>query len=199
MRPKYASKAEEGEILTTYGVSTGEDYRPSRRRIYQLRNSSSCAMENFQSDASLEAVDWQAPNISKLAVNDGRWRQRPTIDTCSTWRWMTRQLSARWYIARGVLMTASSILRRLLCHGLHASVSLYRIPLTANHQRLRLQWTHEHRTWQADWYQVVFSDESRSNLWNHDGRVRVKNNAGQRCLPERVIERHSGRKAGVLV
>ncbi|GFV66124.1 hypothetical protein TNCV_5073261 [Trichonephila clavipes] len=28
---------------------------------------------------------------------------------------------------------------------------------------------HEHRSWRADWHQVVFSEESRFNLWDHDG------------------------------
>ncbi|GFU28446.1 uncharacterized protein TNCV_1938341 [Trichonephila clavipes] len=32
--------------------------------------------------------------------------------------------------------------------------------------------------WQADWHQVVFSNESRFNLWDHDGRIRVRRNAG---------------------
>ncbi|GFX41022.1 uncharacterized protein TNCV_2217201 [Trichonephila clavipes] len=40
--------------------------------------------------------------------------------------------------------------------------------LKANHRQLRLQWTHEHRAWQADWHQVAFADESRFNLWDHE-------------------------------
>ncbi|GFX16602.1 transposable element Tcb1 transposase [Trichonephila clavipes] len=57
-------------------------------------------------------------------------------------------------------------------------------PLTVNHERLHLQRAHEHRAWQANWHQVVFSDESRFNLWDHDGRIRVRRSAGERCLPE---------------
>ncbi|PRD33858.1 UNVERIFIED_CONTAM: Transposable element Tcb2 transposase [Trichonephila clavipes] len=76
----------------------------------------------------------------------------------------SRQLAARWSTATGVLMSASSIRRRLLHRGLRARMPLYRISLTANHRRLRLQWTHEHRAWQAYWHQVIFSDESRFNL-----------------------------------
>ncbi|GFU25227.1 uncharacterized protein TNCV_2712441, partial [Trichonephila clavipes] len=34
--------------------------------------------------------------------------------------------------------------------------------------------------------------ESRFNLWDHDGRIRVRRCAGERCLPECVLERHSG-------
>ncbi|GFU60141.1 transposable element Tcb2 transposase [Trichonephila clavipes] len=83
-------------------------------------------------------------------------------------------------------MSASSILRRLLHRKLPARVLLYRIPLTANHRWLRLQWAHEHKAWQADWHQAVFSDKSRFNLWDHGGRIRVGTYAGEHCLPECV-------------
>ncbi|GFX53848.1 transposable element Tcb1 transposase [Trichonephila clavipes] len=56
---------------------------------------------------------------------------------------------------------------------------------------LHLQWAHEHRAWQADWHQVVFLDESRFNLWDHDGCIRVKRCAVERFLPKRIIKRHS--------
>ncbi|GFW57738.1 transposable element Tcb2 transposase [Trichonephila clavipes] len=96
-------------------------------------------------------------------------------------------------------MPASSIRRHLLHRGLRARVPLYRIPFTANHRRLRLQWAHEHRAWQSDWTQVVFSDESRFNFWDHDGCIRVRRYAGERCFPECVIERHSGLTPGIMV
>ncbi|GFU70285.1 transposable element Tc1 transposase [Trichonephila clavipes] len=94
-------------------------------------------------------------------------------------------------------MSDSSIRRRLLHRGLRALVPLYRIPLTANHQRL--QWAHEQRVWQNEWPQVVFSDESRFNFWGHDGLIRFRRNTGECCLPECVIERHSGLTPGVMV
>ncbi|GFV63038.1 transposable element Tcb2 transposase [Trichonephila clavipes] len=96
-------------------------------------------------------------------------------------------------------MSASSIRRRQLHRGLRARVHLYKIPLTVNLRRLRLQWAHEHRAWQADWLQVVFSDESLFNLWNHDGCICVRRYASERCLPECVIERNSGLTTGVMV
>ena len=102
----------------------------------------------------------------------------------------SRQLVARWSTATGVLMSVSLIRWRLLHPRLHARVLLFRIPLTANHRWLPLQWAHEHRALQADWQQNVFSDESRFNLWEHDGRVSVRSYSGQRCLPEYVIKRH---------
>ncbi|GFV32039.1 transposable element Tcb2 transposase [Trichonephila clavipes] len=89
----------------------------------------------------------------------------------------SRQLATRWSTATGALMSASSIRRRLLHRRLRARVPLYRIPLTANHRRLH---------------------ESRFSLWEHDGRIRVRRYAGEHCLPESVIERHSGLTPGVM-
>ncbi|GFV38156.1 transposable element Tcb2 transposase [Trichonephila clavipes] len=83
--------------------------------------------------------------------------------------------------------------------GLRVRIPLYRIPLTQNHRRLRLQWANVHRSWRADWQQVVFSDESRFNLWHHDGRIRVRRYAGERHISECIIERYSGRTPGVMV
>ncbi|GFV14429.1 transposable element Tc1 transposase [Trichonephila clavipes] len=81
----------------------------------------------------------------------------------------SRQLAAQWSTATRVSLCASSIRRRLLQRGLRARIPLYRIPLTQNHRRLRLHWANVHRSWRADWQQVVFSDKSRFNLWHHVG------------------------------
>ncbi|GFV28766.1 transposable element Tc1 transposase [Trichonephila clavipes] len=82
---------------------------------------------------------------------------------------------------------------------LSTATGVLMIPLTANHRQLRLQWAHEHRTWQADWHQVIFSNESHFYLWDHDDRIRVRRYAGERSLPECVVERHSSLTPGVMV
>ena len=105
----------------------------------------------------------------------------------------SRQLAAQWSIATDVSLCASSIRRRLLQRELRARTPLYRITLTLNHRRLRLQWANQHRDWRADWRHVVLSDESCLNLWYHDGRIRVRRYAVERHIPECIIERHSGR------
>ncbi|GFW99201.1 HTH_Tnp_Tc3_2 domain-containing protein [Trichonephila clavipes] len=64
--------------------------------------------------------------------------------------------AARWSTAICVLMSASSIRRRLLHLGWRARVPLYKIPLTANNRRLRLQCAHEYRAWQADGSKLSF-------------------------------------------
>ncbi|GFX71037.1 uncharacterized protein TNCV_3648021 [Trichonephila clavipes] len=46
---------------------------------------------------------------------------------------------------------------------------------------------------------TVFLNESHFSLWDHDVRIHVRRYAGERCIPECVIERHNGLTAGVVV
>ncbi|GFV03405.1 transposable element Tcb2 transposase [Trichonephila clavipes] len=137
---------------------------------------------------------WTDEDRTTRKTGSGRWKVASARDDRHLHRMMVnsrtasfRQLAARWSIAAGVLMSASSIRRSLLHLRLGVRVHLYRIPLTANHQRLQLHWAHEHRARQADWPQVVFSDESRFNLWDHDGRIRIKRHVVEHCLPGCVV------------
>ncbi|GFS77892.1 hypothetical protein TNCV_2027811 [Trichonephila clavipes] len=68
----------------------------------------------------------------------------------------SRLLAARWSTATGILMSASSIRRCLLCSGLHARVPLYKIPIKANHRGLRLQLAHD-----------IFKDPHLSQVESH--------------------------------
>ncbi|GFW93517.1 transposable element Tcb1 transposase [Trichonephila clavipes] len=45
----------------------------------------------------------------------------------------------------------------------------------------------------------VSVDESRFNLWEHDDRIRIRRYAGECCLTESVIKRHSGLTPGVMI
>ncbi|GFV10634.1 transposable element Tcb2 transposase [Trichonephila clavipes] len=78
------------------------------------------------------------------STRDDRHLLRMVVNDCTA---SSRQMAARWSTAIGVLMSTSSIRRRLLHLGLRARVPLYRMPFTANHRWLRLQKAHEHRAW----------------------------------------------------
>ncbi|GFW51211.1 uncharacterized protein TNCV_3594931 [Trichonephila clavipes] len=62
-----------------------------------------------------------------------------------------------------------------------------------------LQWAHELRAWQADWPQVVFSDKSRFNLWDHDGRIRVRRYAGIEKPKERRKKKKDRKRRALVV
>ncbi|GFU96824.1 hypothetical protein TNCV_5092981, partial [Trichonephila clavipes] len=121
----------------------------------------SCASEQFHSDANLEAVDQREPNNFK--TNGGRWKVTSVHDelvqhgSVNDRRISSRQLAARCSTATGILMSASSA---MTAPWITCKCAFIQVPP----RRLHLQSAHEHRTWKADWRQVAFSDESRSNL-----------------------------------
>ncbi|GFX32804.1 transposable element Tcb1 transposase [Trichonephila clavipes] len=52
---------------------------------------------------------------------------------------------------------------------------------------------------EAEWYQVIFSDESIFNLSSDDNRVRVWRPHGERLNPALALQRHTAPTAGVMV
>ncbi|GFT80612.1 transposable element Tc3 transposase [Trichonephila clavipes] len=52
--------------------------------------------------------------------------------------------------------------------------------------------------WVAEWFEVVFTDESRICLQHHDGRIRVWRYCGERMLNSCVMQRHTGTALGIM-
>ncbi|GFU97478.1 transposable element Tcb1 transposase [Trichonephila clavipes] len=97
------------------------------------------------------------------------------------------------------LVYAHTIRRRLQRSGLSARRPLLGPPLTQNHRRVRRQWCDERRMWVAEWYEVVFTYESRIFLQHHDGRIRVWRHRGERMLNSCVMHHHTGTSPGIMV
>ena len=68
---------EEGDNPTTYGVCTGEDYGPSRRKIFLSHNSSACADEQDHSDAKFKGVD---EHRETGETGSGQWNVTSALD-----------------------------------------------------------------------------------------------------------------------
>ncbi|QRW21104.1 Transposable element Tcb2 transposase [Rhizoctonia solani] len=67
----------------------------------------------------------------------------------------------------------STVRRRLRELGIY-NYARRRVPLlTSRHLKARLDWARNHATWLArDWRRVIFSDESKFNVFNGDGPLR---------------------------
>ena len=101
-------------------------------------------------------------------------------------------LSRCWSTATGLDLSASTVHGRPLRAGLVARMPLHRLPLSRDHECLRLQWARERSHWRAEWRNVVFSDESRFNMSYNDGPIRVRHYAGERNLRACILQRHRG-------
>ena len=71
-------------------------------------------------------------------------------------------LSQRWSTAMGLDLSPSTVHCRLLRAGLVACMLLHQLPLSRDHQHLRLQWAHERQHWHAEWRNVVFQTSPSS-------------------------------------
>ena len=112
--------------------------------------------------------------------------ERHLIRTCSQNRFMTApELAVEVANATGVTVHRTTVSRRLAAAGFHGRVARHKPRLTANHKARRLRWAREHLAWSPDdWSKVLWSDESRFQLFQSDGRVYVR-----RCVNEEFAEK----------
>ncbi|GFX42887.1 transposable element Tc1 transposase [Trichonephila clavipes] len=86
----------------------------------------------------------------------------------------------------GVAIVLQTISRHHAEANLKSKCPFRALPLTPEHQQLRLQWCQARSMWNVtDWQKVVFSDESRFGLGKDDNRVRVSRHparVAQDCL-----------------
>ncbi|GFT34553.1 transposable element Tcb1 transposase [Trichonephila clavipes] len=83
--------------------------------------------------------------------------------------------------------------------GLSARRPLLGLPFMQNHRRLHHQWCDEGKMWVAVWNEVVFTDESRTRLQHHNGRIRVCRHRGERRLNSCVMHGHTGPALNIMV
>lgn len=130
---------------------------------------------------------------------------RPTIVSLRTKKYI--KLS----VIRGHLRTAREVHRQLLEFGYNMSYSsainvlksmnffaarkIKKPFLTLKHMKQRLQWAKEHKNWTVErWRQVIFSDETKVNIWGSDGCKYYWKRPGDPLQPHHVevIMKHGG-------
>ena len=100
----------------------------------------------------------------------------------------------------GVNASNSTVRRRLSAAGLNGHVAVKKPLLTARHRQLRLEFArrHEHWSW-VDWSCVLFTDESKFNMFQNDGRVYIRRRAGEKFRDNCVIPTVKFGGGGVMV
>lgn len=126
---------------------------------------------------------------------DRRFRQLALRDRFAT----TRQVADQWFGEEGRPVTMRTLYRRIRAFGLFSYRPRLVLPLNPDHCRQRLNWCRERQHWEAEWRNVIFSDESRFCLGMHDGRRRVRRHRGERRDIGFAVERHVHRTVGVMV
>ena len=95
------------------------------------------------------------------------------------------QLKREWQDTSGIDCSSRTIRRRLDNAGLYGRVARKKPLLTDRHKTARLNWAKERKDWTLnEWNKVIWSDESKYNLFGSDGRVYVRRRVGEELLPE---------------
>ena len=96
----------------------------------------------------------------------------------------------------GHAVTAQTVRNRLRDAGLRCRRPYRGLILTTRHRQQRLQWARRHlRMIRADWAAVLFTDESRFNLYDNDDCLRAYRE-DDNCIIER--NRHGGGSVMIL-
>ncbi|KAG1609062.1 hypothetical protein G6F44_013669 [Rhizopus delemar] len=76
-----------------------------------------------------------------------------------------------------------------------AEIKKKKLLLTAQHKKARLAWAKKHQYWTIhDWRRVIFSDETKINIWGSDGCKYYWKRKGDRLQPHHieVTVKHGG-------
>ena len=97
------------------------------------------------------------------------------------------QFKREWEETCGVVCSTSTIRKRLDGAGLYGRVAKKKPLLTDRHKEIRLKWAQERVYWSlTGWHKIIWSDESKFNLFGSDGRIYVRRRVGEEYLPQCV-------------
>ena len=101
--------------------------------------------------------------------------------------------SVQWHMFPYITLPT---IRRMLCNmGLYGRIRRTKPFLSHKHKMKRRDWAKEFVTWSVEeWKKVIFSDESRFNLFGSDGRQYCRRRVGEEFLDRNVnkVIKHGG-------
>lgn len=113
-------------------------------------------------------------------------------------RFLTAVSTSRVVVGnRGRPISRHTVRNRLRERGISCRRPYRGLVLNRRHHHERFAWAHNHRN--QRWNNVVFSDESRFNLSNADGRIRVYRRRHERYVDNCVLEHNRYGGGSVMV
>lgn len=95
------------------------------------------------------------------------------------------QIKQSFNAASGVNISTTTVKRRLNAAGIFGRIARKKPFLTASHICARLQWARLHELWsEDDWNKVLFTDESKFEIFGGNRRVYVRRRQGESILPQ---------------
>jgi transposase len=103
---------------------------------------------------------------AKLTIRDKRRLQRNILSGS----WTTAAEAHAGLRREGINVSAMTVKRTLQSMGFKAKTKAKKPFLSARHRKARYEWALAHKDWTLDdWKRVIFSDETKINVWGSDG------------------------------
>lgn len=155
----------------------GWNYRRIGRRFNVYHTTVSRVIERFRDTGSHGRRPGQGRNRITTPIEDRFLRLSALRQRFVTARTLQTQLRD----ATGLQVCGETVRQRLREHNLRPRIAARGPALTRDHRRARLNFAREHLNWlEAEWQQVLFTDESRFCLYNNDRRIRVYGRTNER-------------------
>ena len=106
-----------------------------------------------------------------------------------------QQLQAQLNSGRNKQVSVSTVKRRLGAAGLIGRVAARKPLLRRQNKKKRLAWAKKHRQWTTeDWKKVLWTDESKFEIFGSSRRIFVRRRVGERMVPQCVTStvKHGG-------
>ena len=98
------------------------------------------------------------------------------------------EITAHVNLNRDVPISVSTVKRRLQAAGLHGRIAVRKPLLRAVNKKKRLQWAKIHKDWTTkEWEKVLWSDESKFEIFGSKRRIFVRRSAGEKILDQCVV------------
>lgn len=156
---------------------------------------------------SKTAVDYNVKKFASSQSVENKTRSgRPKVTTSSedrkivitskrNRRLTAPEIAAEVNVERSQPVSVSTVKRRLQEADLHGRVALRKPLLRAINKKKRLQWAKEHKDWTLDaWKNVLWSDESKFEVYGSRRRTFVRRSAGERAIDQCLVPtvKHGG-------
>lgn len=105
------------------------------------------------------------------------------------------EIAAEVNVERFKPLSVSTVKRRLQEADLHGRVAVRKPLLRAVNKKKRLEWATQHKNWTLEeWKKVLWSDESKFEVFGSRRRVFVRRSAGERTLDQCLVPtvKHGG-------
>lgn len=182
-------------VTTRTAIITLHQEGYASRQIAERLNVSKSTVNNtickFQDTGNLEDNPRPGPSRITTSAED---RQLQLISKRNR-RKTAPEIASEFNRGRPHRISVSTVKRRLHEGNLYGRIAVRKPLLRRGNRQKRLQWAQQHRNWTIEqWAKVLWTDESKFELFGQRRRIFVRRSVNEKMLPECIVPtvKHGG-------